>query len=251
MTLDRLVAIPSLRGPARVHRGYPLIAVSVELIERAVNRAIELRGTVMLAVREDERRWCAVCAAVDGSIELRVGEPGSAWRRGERRRGEAWLREHGFVHVLDAWANPIAPAMSPWSCAQILDDALREGVSVPAGAELVEVLVHPGVIGTADPPPPEASHAEHIGFALRALAQRGRGKLVIEGGRPASAWAWAFVSDGELVLSPESRDDEWKMPLAADGDLAATADRLTDGRDPEAPLFISCMPLEPSDPPLL
>lgn len=205
----------------------------------------------MLAMRDDERRWCAVCAAVDGSLELRVGEPGSVWRRRERRRGEAWLRDHGFVHVIDAWANPIAPAMSAWSCAQILDDALREGLAVPADADLVEVLVHPGVIGPADPPPPDTSHAEHIRFALVALAERGRGKLVIEGGRPASAWAWAFAVDGELIVSPESGDDdEWTVSLA-DQDVADAADRLIDGRDPQAPLFIACMPLEPGDPPLL
>jgi hypothetical protein len=87
------------------------------------------------------------------------------WRRRERRRGEAWLSEHGFVQVIDAWANPIAPAMSARSCAQILDDALREGLAVPPGAELVEVLDHPGVIGPTDPPPPDASHAAHIRFA--------------------------------------------------------------------------------------
>jgi hypothetical protein len=114
------------------------------------------------------------------------------------------------------------------------------------------------VIGSAEPPAPDASHAEHIRSALVALARLGRGKLVIEGGRPASSWAWAFVIDGELILSPESRarDDEWKVPLA-DQDVAQAAVRLTDllhnelGRDPRASLFISYMPLEPSDPPLL
>ena len=71
------------------------------------------------------------------------------------------------------------------------------------------MLVHPGVIDRAAPPPPQASDAEHIRCALLAPAQRGRGKLVIEAGRPASTLAWAFVIDDQLVLSPQSRDDEW------------------------------------------
>src|SRR3954468_16991822 len=78
------------------------------VIEQAVQRAIEVRETVMLAVDGNPCQWCAVCSAVDGSLELRVGEPGSLSRRGERRRGESWLREHGFVHVVDAWAKPVA-----------------------------------------------------------------------------------------------------------------------------------------------
>jgi hypothetical protein len=231
--------------------------VNVALIEQAVKRALELRGTVTLAVRDNERQWCAACAAVDGSLELRVGEPGSVWRRRARRRGEAWLRDHGFVPVIDAWSKPVARAMSARSCAQLLDQALRDALAAPACSDLVETLVHPGVIGRAAPPPPEAPHADHIRFALVALAQRGRGKLVIEGGRPASTWAWSFVIDGELILSPESDDDdEWTVPLAEEA-VAAAADRLTDllhtklGRHEQASLFISCMPLNPTDPPLL
>ena len=222
------------------------------MLEQAVTRALQLRGTVMLAVRENRRRWCAVCAAVDGSLELRVGEPGSVWRRRERRRGEAWLRDHGFVHVVDAWAKPVARGTHARSCAEMLDHALREGLGAGATADLVEVLVHPGPSAQAAPPAPGASHAEHIRFALAALARHGRGKLVIEGGRPASTWAWAFVIDDQLVLSPESADDgdEWKVPLA-EQDVAGAASRLTEllhgelGRDRHAPLFISCMPLEP------
>jgi hypothetical protein len=146
---------------------------------------------------------------------------------------------------------------SAGSCARTLDVALREGLGAPESASLVEALVHPGVIGGADPPPPDAPQVEHIRSALVALARRGDGKLSIEGGRPASTWAWAFAMDGELVLSPESPDDdEWSVPLV-DGDASDAADRLTDvlhnrlGHDRHAPLFISFMPLNPTDPPLL
>jgi hypothetical protein len=227
---------------------------TVATIEQAVKRAVELRGTVMLAARENERQWCAVCAAVDGSLELRVGEPGSVWRRRERHRGEAWLRDHGFVQVIDAWAKPVRCGTSPRSCART-EAALREGLAAPEGADFVEALVHPGAIGSAEPPPPEASHAEHIRFALVALARRRDGKLSIEGGRPASTWGWAFAMDDELILSPESPDHEWRVPLT-DEDAADAAVRLTDvlhkqpGRDRHGSLFISFMPLHPTDPPL-
>ena len=226
-----------------------MATVDIGLIEQAVKRAVELRGTVMLAVRDN------VGVAVDGSLELLVGKPGGVLGGGARRRRKAWLRDHGFVKGIDAWAKPVTRGTSAWSCAQMLDHALREGLAVCANADLVEVLVHPGLIDRTDPPPPEASHAEHIRFAL---ARHARGKLVIQGGRPASTWAWAFVIDGELILSPESNDndDEWKVPIA-DEDVANAAERLTDvlhtelGRERQAPLFISCMPLMPTDPPLL
>jgi hypothetical protein len=94
--------------------------MSVAHIERAVQRAIELRGVVMLAARENDRQWCAVCAAVDGSLELRVGEPSGGWRRREKRTREAWLRDHGFIQVVDAWTKPVTSASSTWSCAQML-----------------------------------------------------------------------------------------------------------------------------------
>jgi hypothetical protein len=233
--------------------------MSVARIEQAVQQAIEVRGVVMLAARENDRQWCAVCAAVDGSLELRVGEPGGGWRRrGEKRAREAWLRENGFVQVVDAWSKPVTSISSTWSCAQLLDDALREGLGAPSDADLIEVLVHPGVIGDAAPPPPDAPHVEHLRFALSALARRGRGKLSVEAGRPSSTWAWAFVSDGALLLSPETPadDDEWTVSLAED-EVVGAADRLTAllheqlGLDPRAPLFISCMPREPGEPPLL
>jgi hypothetical protein len=212
----------------------------------------------MLAVDGNQRQWCAVCSAVDGSLELRVGEPGSLWRPGERRRGESWLREHGFVHVVDAWAKPVARETSASDCVLVLDAALRDGLAAPADRRVVEVLVHPGVIQGADPPAPQAPHVDHIRSALIALAQRGRGKLSIEGGRPASSWAWAFVSDGALILSPETPvvDDEWTVSLART-DVERAAERLTHllhnelSCDPHAPLFITCMAREPSDPPLL
>jgi hypothetical protein len=219
-------------------------------IRQTIERALELRGTVMLVVGEDERRWCAACAAVDGSLELRVGEPGSTWRRRERRAGEEWLRDHGFVRVIDAWAKPVARGTSLWTCAQLLADALIHALHVRDGSSVVERLVHPGVMSAAQPPAPDAPHADHIRSALVALARQGRGKLDIQCGRPAVTWAWAFVIEGRLVLSPE-RGDEWTVDLDEET-VASAADRLTtmlhEQFEPDAqdPLFISYMETEPA-----
>ncbi|MDP9384044.1 MAG: hypothetical protein M3P50_02220, partial [Actinomycetota bacterium] len=71
-----------------------------------------------------------------------------------------------------------------------------------------------------------------------------RGKLAIDGGKPASAWAWVFMIDDALVLSRKDHEAEWTVPLTADGVTTGT-DRLIEllyvklARDMSAPLFIS------------
>jgi hypothetical protein len=133
-----------------------------------------------------------------------------------------------------------------------LSSALREGLRAPEDGELVEVLLHPGLIGDIEAPSPTAPHAEHLRYALRALAERERGKVDIQGGRPAQTWAWVFADDGTLTLSPEPADDstgyrhDWTVSLR-DLDPRREADKLTAmlhddlGRDPDDPLFISFM----------
>jgi hypothetical protein len=224
--------------------------VNVDALVDAAERAIALRGTVMLAVRGDEDRWCAVCAAVDGSVELRVAEPDRGWRSRRAAPGEAWLREHGFVPVIDAWAAPGTDGASPYVYAETLSAALREGLGAPEDGELIEVLVHPGLVGDTPAPPASAPHGEHIRYALTALAERRRSKVCIQGGRPAATWAWLFAADGELTLSPEPADgstdyrEEWAVDLET-ADLGAEADELTKqlhegrGRNPGDPLFVS------------
>lgn len=208
----------------------------------------------MLSLRGEQRRWCAICAAVDGSIELRVGEPSRGWRRWRPAGGEAWLRDHGFVHVVDAWAAPVPRGADLHVCAAILSSALRDGLGVSEHGELVEVLVHPGLMGATKAPAPTAPHAQHVRYALQALAERRRGKVSIDGGRPAAAWAWVFAADGTLELSPQPADDpadysrDWTVNLD-ESDVSAEADKLTAllhddlGRSPSDPLFISFMDL--------
>ena len=208
----------------------------------------------MLALHGDDSCWCAICVAVDGSIELRVGEPSRGWRRWRPAAGEAWLRDHGFVHVVDAWAAPAPPGADTRACTEVLSSAMRVALGAPEDGELIEVLVHPGLIGDAEAPAPTAPHAEHIRCTLTALAARGRGKVCIEGGRPAATWAWVFAADGTLELSPEPVDDrrdysrDWTVSLH-DCDLSEEAYKLTSllhddlGRSPADPLFVSCIEL--------
>jgi hypothetical protein len=228
--------------------------VNLAALVDAGERAIGLRGTVILSLRGNDRCWCAICVAVDGSIELRVGEPSRGWRSWRPAVGEAWLQDHGFAHVIDAWAMPAPHGAGPRACAEVLSCALREGLGAPEDGELVEVLVHPGLIGDAEPPAPTAPHAEHIRYTLITLAARRRGKVCLEGGRPAATWAWVFVVDGGLVLSPEPvgdrahHDRDWTVSLR-ECDLSAAADKLTAmlhdelGRSPRDPLFVSFMDL--------
>jgi hypothetical protein len=228
--------------------------VDLDALVDAGERAVRVRGTVMLSLRDDGRRWCAICVAVDGSIELRVAEPSRGWRRQRPAAGEAWLRDHGFVHVVDAWAAPAPRGTGMRGCADVLSCALRNGLGAPEDGELVEVLMHSGVSGDAQPPAPTAPHAEHIRYALSALVARRRGKVSIEGGRPAATWAWVFAADGTMELSPEPVDDptdydrDWSVSLQG-LDLGAEADGLTTmlhddlGRDPSDPLFVSFMDL--------
>jgi hypothetical protein len=226
--------------------------MTVDLLADAVVRALDVRGTVMFGVPRDPSLWCAVFAAVDGSLELRVGEPKRGWRSWRPTDGETWLRDRGFVHGLDAWSLPVPHGSGPRMCAETMWAALEHGLGVRRDTVLNEVLVHPGVIGEVPPPPPDAPHRDHIRAALRSLALRRHGKFDISGGRPAKTWGFVFVDGEELELSPEPlvMDPEypydWRVPLS-EPDAVAAADRMVAviydeiGRDPHAPLFIAFM----------
>jgi hypothetical protein len=215
--------------------------VNVDALVAAGDRALERRGTVMLALRGDQDRWCAICAAVDGAVELRVGEPSRGWRAWRPSAGERWLSDHGFTQVVDAWAAPAPSGGSTRVYAETLASALVGGLGAPEDGELVEVLLHPGVLDGTQPPPPGAPHAEHVRYAIAALAARGSGKLSFDSGRPAETWAWAFAMDGALVLSPEYAD-EWTVRLD-DADVDAEARKLAAllDADPADPLFVTFM----------
>jgi hypothetical protein len=54
-----------------------------QILARAAEEALAVRGTVMLEAANEARRWCAVCASVQGDLEVRVAEvaPATTLRR--------------------------------------------------------------------------------------------------------------------------------------------------------------------------
>jgi hypothetical protein len=198
----------------------------------AVEEARRLRGTVMVEVDGKPKWWSAALAAVDGPLELRVGEP-------RKRRGKAWLRDRGFHHVQDAWSLPLAAGVGSSQCASTLTDALTEALEADLSRSLRRTLAFPGC-ADGSLPPEDAPHAEHLGAALRALALAGSGRVDVEGGRPAELWAIVWARDGELLVEPELGSEEvWTEPLSLDGAAAATralAERIADRAG--EPLFL-------------
>ena len=208
--------------------------MSVARLIEAAEHALRVRGIVMLSAAGDEERWCAICAAIDGSLlEVRVGEPLGGWlRRRQRREEERWLRDHGFVHGFDAWTAPAPYGATPSWCAHTLSAALEHAFEVPPGAELAEVLVHPGFLDESRAAPPDAPHADHVRAALHQLVRHGRGHVGFAGGRPSSVWGGAHLVDGELVLDPVSKEPdpayevEWSVALDP-SEVDTAAERLT------------------------
>jgi hypothetical protein len=194
----------------------------------------------MLTAEGRDDVWCAVCAAVDGSCELRVGEPARhGWRKRKPAAGETWLAEHGFFHVIDAWTLPVPRTTGDWTCATLLAEALRNAFAVAGDTQFLHELTHPGAF-EEELAPEDAPHSEHIASALRSLVLAGRGRAHLDGGSPATLWAWVWVTDeGRLLVEyeapRESRDeDTWEAPLTLDGARTA-ADELTRRIEAERP----------------
>src|SRR4051794_37962106 len=140
----------------------------------AVTEARRGRGSVTFTAGGDERRWCAVIAAVDGALELRVGYPG----RLARRRRSGALERLGWATAYDCWARPLPASTSESDAARELAAGLREGLHVPEDAELERVLVQTG--GHAlDLPDPGAPAEEQVAAVLRAVVRNGRGHAQI------------------------------------------------------------------------
>ena len=172
----------------------------------AVEEALALRGTVVLEAADDARHWCAVCASVQGDLEVRVAEPPRGWRRWKPGPGEAWLADHEFRHRIDAWSRPLRPHVGAGECAAVLDEALARGLDLPSTATLRRSLVVPATPPGSRVPPPDADYAEHFTAALRGLVAAGDGSVHVECDRPARPLAWAWFFDGALTVDVEARD---------------------------------------------
>jgi hypothetical protein len=198
-------------------------------IAEAVEEARRARGMVMLTAEDDPGRWCAVCVAVDGSLELRVGG-------GKKRR----LRAQGFRRIPDAWALPVPATTSDVECAATLAEALE----LEPGTPLRRELAHLGS-ASGELPPPDAPRAEHLAAALRDLALAGGGRVDVWGGRPSRLWAivWAFPDERELQVESElGGEDVWREPLSLDGAAAGARELALRAEGEEGPLYLEYLP---------
>ncbi len=220
-----------------------------DLLHAAVEEARRVRGTVMLVVEGQAQLWCAACGAVDGSVQLRIGEPRRGWKRWRRSDGEVWLEEHGFIHIIDAWTLPVSSATGDWACAGLLADALSNALGVGRDVQLQRELVHPGAL-VHELAPDGAPHEEHIAAALRSLViAGGNARASFDGGQ--DLWAWAWVIDDHLLIEYEAPRDEreedtWKVPLTREDAESAAHElvRRIQAERPDAadqPLLIGLM----------
>jgi hypothetical protein len=195
-----------------------------------VAEARRLRGTVMLEAPAGA--WCAVVAAVDGTVELRVSKPRGL--RGRRAR-RAELEALGYAPEHECYARRLPASAPDGEAAQALRSAVGE-------AALTRTLVQPG----GDPfdlPPADAPHEEHVAAVLRALVRRRRGFAAIAG---REVWACVWFAEPELVVEVYPPDDagveeHWTHP--PDGSAAAIIAAIRRGRaQAEAePLFLALM----------
>ena len=171
----------------------------------AVAEARRIRGSVNLEPA-DSRRWSAIVAAVDGSLEVRVGEPP---RRLLRRAGEGqrWLEAHGFVKSFDCWVLPLTASTTDAAAAARWSEAL-------AGAHGLDPSeVRPSYVGRgvseSDVPAASAPHAEHLTAALHAVVRGEFNRMNVFGGRPSALWAWVWdvVDEPGLRVERQHRDD--------------------------------------------
>ena len=160
----------------------------------------------MLGVDGREEQWCAACATVGGSLELRVGEPR---RRGLLRRRdidrEGWLLDHDFLPVLDAWCFS-GHELGDDACVGTLAAALEHGLGADPETPLQHVLTHPGSLAGEAFPDPGAPLEEHLTVGLRGLVLAGDGRITIQSGRPAAlrAWVWVVADKGGCSSSARS-----------------------------------------------
>lgn len=183
----------------------------------------------MYAVEGHEDQWCAACSAVDGAVELRVGEPpGRGLLRRRDAGAEAWLRDHGFTAIVDAWALPALATTSDAQCAATLEAALTGALRADPAGRLEHVLTHPGLVEGVEAPAPDAPLEQHLAAAFGGLVRAGAGRYSIDSGRPGALRAWVWALGGELLVErevPGTEDGEsWREPLTPEGADAAAAE---------------------------
>ena len=163
---------------ARHHAGVATERTSRSDFVDAVAEARRIRGSVNLEPA-DSRRWSAIVAAVDGSLELRMAEPP---RRRLRRAGdERGWPSHGFAQAVDCWVLPL-DASAPTTRRP------RAGVTALAGAHgLAADDVGAAYVGrgvpAASPAVGAARRARRGGAARRSCAASSTGCTSSAAGR--------------------------------------------------------------------
>ena len=166
-----------------------------------------------------------------GRVELRVGEPP---RRGLRRRrdpdGEAWLRDHGFTAIPDAWALPVPAATSDAQCAATLEAALAGGLQVEPDAPARARPDPPGIARGARRAASRRTDRSALRGGVPRVALLREGRFHIDSGRPGALRAWVWVDGEELLVErevpgvEESPGESWREPLEPEGADAAAAE---------------------------
>jgi hypothetical protein len=166
----------------------------------AVVEARGIRGSVNLEPA-DPRRWSAVVAATDGSVELRVAEPP---RRGLRRPDTSRLEAAGFTRSHDCWVLPFD--------ASVPDAEIAARWAAALGPDEVRVTY----VGAG---------ASDVEAGLLAVLRGEGNRLHVFGGRPAAPWAFVWDVVGEPGLrverphrdDPDNEIDTWHIPRTPDG----------------------------------
>ena len=164
-------------------------------MERAIERAREIRGMVLVMRHDDSAMFHA---AVRGELRITIDDPGGAGRR--------WLLQRGFDG--DEMLEYEPPRERPDAeVATLIAGAFEHALGVRATAPL-DMHEYPGALPGVPLPPLEADDAIHLRAALLGPVRYGVGDVTVTCG-DASAYAW--VEDDALWL------DDRSFPRDADG----------------------------------
>jgi len=187
----------------------------------AVAEARRIRGSINLEPA-DGRRWSAIVAAVDGSLELRVAEPPRrVLRRGSDER--RWLEAHGFSPGVDCWVLPLDASVTDDAAAARWSEAVSGALGVDPGS--VERTYTGTGMAWQDAPAASAAHEEHVAAAMRAVVRGEFNRVNVFGGRPSALWAWIWDVVGEPGLriecphrdDPDGEIDKWHVERSPEG----------------------------------
>ena len=154
------------------------------------------------------------CAAVDGAIELRVGEP----RAAASCAAATPTARHGCASTASSRSS--TPGRGPSrprrvrQCAATLEAALAGGLGIEPDARLVHVLIHRGSSRARLRRRLARRSEQHLAAALRGLVRAGDGRYSIDSGRPgerARGSGWTATSGVEREV-PGGRTPrrEWR-----------------------------------------